>query len=135
MEERRTYMPIAIARLVQQQGQNEVDIEAELRSLLEAGHRRITIGLGEGVDIPLLDQELHAAEIAELDRDLVVAAVRAEPDGYVIERGYSNFGLYVWSDQDPIWHSVPWMGVVRALRPGDKVALGSAPAEAIQFLL
>lgn len=135
MEERRTFLPVAIARLVQQQGRNEVDIEAELSALLESGHRRITIGLGLGVDIPLLDQELHAAEIAELDRDLVVTAVRAEPDGYVIERGWSNFGLYVWSDSEPVWRSVPWMGLVRALRPGDKVALGSTPAEAIQFQL
>lgn len=135
MTERRTFLPVAIARLVQQQGRNEIDIEAELRSLLDAGHRRITIGLGVGVDIPLLDQELHAAEIAELDRDLVVAAVRAEPDGYVIERGWSNFGLYVWTDTEPVWQSIPWMGMVRALRPGDKVALGSTPAEAVQFQL
>lgn len=126
-------LPMTLARLVQDQ--THVDVEGELRALLEEGQRRVTIGIGPTVDIPLLDEELHAAEIAELDRELVVAAVRAEPDGYVIERGWSNFGLYTWSDQEPIWQSVPWMGVVRGLRPGDKVAMGSTPAESLRFTL
>lgn len=126
-------LPVAIARLVQ--SQTHIDIEGELRALLEEGNRRVTIGIGPSVDIPLLDEELHAAEIAEMDRELVVCTVMAEPDGYVVERGWSNFGLYTWSDQDPIWNSVPWMGLVRGLRPGDKVAMGSTPAEALQFVL
>ena len=67
----RTFMPLAIARLVQQQGQRGRHRGASSARCSTAGHRRITIGLGIGVDIPLLDQELHAAEIAELDRDLV----------------------------------------------------------------
>ncbi|MEZ4238760.1 MAG: hypothetical protein R3F59_21935 [Myxococcota bacterium] len=127
MRDEQRALPVAIARLVQAQ---RVDIEGELRALLEEGTRRVTIGIGPTVDIPLLDEELHAAEIAELDRELVVATVMAEPDGYIVERGWSNFGLYTWSDADPIWHSVPWMGIVRGLRPGDKVAMGSTPAEA-----
>jgi hypothetical protein len=126
-------LPVAIARLVQ--NQTHVDIEGELRALLEEGNRRVSIGIGPTVDIPLLDEELHAAEIAEMDRELVVCTVMAEPDGYVVERGWSNFGLYTWSDKDPIWNSVPWMGLVRSLRPGDKVAMGSTPAEALQFVL
>jgi hypothetical protein len=126
-------LPVAIARLVQ--NQTHIDVEGELRALLEEGVRYVTIGIGPGVDIPLLDEELHAAEIAELDRELIVAAIRAEPDGYVVERGGSSFGLYVWSDQDPIWHSVPYQGAVQRLRPGDKVAMGSTPADALQFVL
>jgi hypothetical protein len=127
-----TALPVALARLVQH---TDVDIRAELAQLLESGLRQITIGLGPGVDIPLLDQELHAAEIATLDRELVVATVLAESDGYVIQRGWSNFGLYVSTELEPLWASVPFMGTVRGLRPGDKVALGSAPAEALKFEL
>src|SRR5690242_1254832 len=114
-----TAMPIAVARLVQTR--KDLDIRSEISALLETGLRRITIGIGPGVDVPLLDEELHAAEIAELDREVVIAAVRAESDGFVIERGWTNFGLYVWTEIDPLWTSVPWMGTARGLRPGDKV--------------
>lgn len=133
MSEAPRALPYAVARLVQ--AQKDIDIRSDLIELLERGQRRVTIGIGGSVDIPLLDQELHAAEIAMLDREVVIAAVRAEPDGYIIERGWSNFGVYVWCDSDPVWQSVPWMGAVRGLRPGDKVALGSAPAEALRFEL
>lgn len=127
-----THLPIAIARLLQTQA---VDLGAEINELLRAGKRRITIGLGPGVDVPLLDEELHAAEVAMIDRELIVAALRAEPDGYVVERGWSNFGVYVFTELEPLWVSVPWMGEVRGLRPGDKMALGSTPAEALRFVL
>jgi hypothetical protein len=124
-------MPIELARLIQSQA---VDLAGEVAALLANGRRRITLGLGPGVDVPLLDEELHAAEVAMIDRELVVAAVRAEPDGYVVERGGTNFGVYVWSDRDPIWSSVPFMGEIRGLRPGDKLALGSTPAEAVKLV-
>lgn len=124
-------MPMVLARLIQSQA---VDLAGEVSALLADGRRRITLGIGPGVDVPLLDEELHAAEVAMLDRELVVAAIRAEPDGYVVERGATNFGVYVWSERDPIWQSVPWMGEVRALRPGDKLALGSTPAEAVKLI-
>jgi len=122
---------MVLARLIQTQA---VDLAGEVSALLASGKRRITLGLGPGVDVPLLDEELHAAEVAMLDRELVVAAIRAEPDGYVVERGATNFGVYVWSERDPIWASVPWMGEVRGLRPGDKLALGSTPAEAVKLI-
>jgi hypothetical protein len=128
-----TAMPIVLARAVQ--ARKDLDIRAELVTLLEQGLRRITVGIGPGVDLPLLDEELYQAEIALLDREVVIAVVRAEPDGYVIERGYTNFGLYTWSEIDPIWISVPYGGTSRGLRPGDKVAMGSAPADALQFEL
>jgi hypothetical protein len=124
-------MPIALARLIQTQA---VDLAGEVSARLASGQRRITLGLGPGVDVPLLDEELHAAEVAMLDRELVVAAIRAESDGYVVERGATNFGVYVWSERDPIWESVPWMGAVRGLRPGDKLGLGSTPAEAVKLV-
>jgi len=124
-------MPIVLARLIQNQA---VDLAGEVSAHLANGQRRITLGLGPGVDVPLLDEELHAAEVAMLDRELVVAAIRAEPDGYVVERGATNFGVYVWSERDPIWESVPWMGEMRGLRPGDKLALGSTPAEAVKLV-
>src|SRR5688572_16890122 len=124
-------MPMVLARLIQTQA---VDLAAEMAVLLAQGQRRITLGLGPGVDVPLLDEELHAAEVALLDRELVVATVRAEPDGYVVERGWTNFGIYVWSEREPLWQSVPWMGEVRGLRPGDKLALGSTPAEALKLV-
>jgi hypothetical protein len=133
MDERRTVLPIAIARLVQER--KDHDIEGELRVLFNGGRRHVTIGLGPEVDVPLLDEELHAAMIAEIDREIVVASVHVEADGFMVERGWSNFGLYVWNDLDPIWQSVPWQGTVRGLRPGDKVALGSTPADALQFTL
>ncbi|MEQ1569711.1 MAG: J domain-containing protein [Myxococcota bacterium] len=128
-----TALPIQLARLVQ--AQRDVDIRSELAALFESGRRTATIGIGLNVDVPLLDRELHAAEIASLDREVVIAAVRVESDGYLLERGWSNFGVYVWTELDPLWVSVPWMGTVRGLRPGDKVAMGSTPADALQFTL
>jgi hypothetical protein len=124
-------MPMVLARLIHTQA---VDLAAEVSVLLAQGQRRITLGLGPGVDVPLLDEELHAAEVAMLDREIVVATLRAEPDGYVVERGWTNFGIYVWSEREPIWQSVPWMGEVRGLRPGDRLALGSTPAEALKLV-
>lgn len=128
-------MPIALAKLVQSRSKSGIDLGAEVRELLADGRRRITIGLGPGVDVPLLDEELHAAEIADLDRELVVAAIRAEPDGYVVERGETNFGVYVWTELHPLWETVRFMAEIRGLRPGDEVALGSTPAEAVKFVL
>ncbi|HHO50106.1 MAG TPA: hypothetical protein ENK18_04350 [Deltaproteobacteria bacterium] len=126
-------LPVHLARLVQTT--QTVDLAQEIRSLLTEGRRRLTLGLGPGVDIPLLDEELYAADVELIDRQLVVAAIRAEPDGYVVERGWSNFGVYVFTAREPLWTSVPHMGSVRGLRPGDQVGLGSTPAEAIRFTL
>ncbi len=125
-------MPLALAKLVETQA---VDLGGEIRGMLQQGRRRITLGLGPGVDVPLLDEELFAADVAVLERDIVVAAIRAEPDGYVVERGWSNFGVYVFTDREPLWNSVPHMGELRGLRPGDQVALGSTPADAVRFRL
>jgi len=123
---------MALAKLVTTHAQ---DLGGEVRALLARGQRRITLGLGGGVDVPLLDEELYAAEVAELDRQIVVASIRVDTDGYVVERGWSNFGVYVWTRDEALWASVPHMGEVRGLRPGDKVALGSTPAEAVRFHL
>lgn len=133
MDDRRTVLPIAIARLIQ--NQKDHDIAGELRSLFDSGNRNLTIGLGPDVDIPLLDQELHAAAIAEIDRQVIVLSIHAEADGYMLERGESNFGLFVWTDLDPSWKSIPAGGSSRGLRPGDKIALGSVPADALQIVL
>ncbi|MBX2799755.1 MAG: J domain-containing protein [Myxococcales bacterium] len=127
-------LPIHIARLVQSSA-SSIDLGAELRSLLADGRRRVTVGLGPGVDLPLLDEELYSADVGVVDRELVVAAIRAEPDGYVVERGWSNFGVYVWQEAEPLWQSVPYMGFVRGLRPGDQLALGSTPADALKLQL
>lgn len=133
MDDRRTVLPIAVARLVQ--AQKNLDIEGELRTLLDNGRRHVTIGLGPDVDIPLLDEELHAAQIAEIDRQILVLSIHIEPDGYMLERGWSNFGLFVWTELDPAWMSLPAQGIIRGLRPGDKIAMGSVPADALQFKL
>lgn len=126
-------LPARLTHLMQ--STQTVDLAQEVRTLLTEGRQRLTLGLGPGVDIPLLDEELYAADVELIDRQLVVAVIRAEPDGYVVERGWSNFGVYVFTANEPLWTSVPHMGYVRGLRPGDQVALGSTPAEAIRFAL
>ena len=133
MERDPVHLPARLARLVQKA--NAEDLTRELTALLAEGRRHVSVGLGPGVDVPLLDEELYAAEVALLDRELVVMLVRVEADGYVIERGWSNFGVYTWAHADPGWNSVPSMGMIRGLRDGDKVALGSAPADSLTFVL
>ncbi len=134
MERNPVSLPADLARLVQKVA-NAADLARDLADRIGGGQQSVTVGLGPGVDVPLLDEELYAAEVARLDRELVVATIRAEADGYVVERGWSSFGVYTWAEADPGWESVPYMGSVRALRPGDQVALGSTPADAVRFRL
>ena len=126
-------LPPRIARLVQKA--NAATLTREIELAMAEGLNPVTIGIGPGVDVPLLDNELYAAEIAALNRQLVVATIRAEPDGYVVERGRSNFGVYTWAEREPGWTSVPFMSFVRGLRAGDRIALGSTPADSLTFFL
>ncbi len=131
-DDRVKQLPLQVARQILT---HQVDLESELRALLNDGQRRITIGLGHGVDVPLLPAELEASDVSLIDRDLVIGIVRAEPGAYTVERGHSNFGLFTMNRTERTWQSVPFMSETRGLLPGDKIALGSTPAEAIQFRL
>ena len=133
MERDPIQLPARLARLVQRS--NAEDLTREIEGLLASGRRQLTVGLGPGVDVPLLDRQLYAAEIESLGRQLVVATLRTEPDGFLVERGWSNFGVYTWAESDPGWNSVPYSGLIRGLRPGDRIALGSTPADSLTFML
>lgn len=128
----RQFLPPALARLVETRS-NATDLAGELAAHLGRGRTRVTLGLGHEVDVPLLPGELSAVEATLRDRDLVVAAIRLDHEGYAVERPATNFGVYV-RRQDAVWRSVPQAGELRA-GPGDELGLGSTPAEAVKVRL
>jgi hypothetical protein len=125
-------VPIDLSRLVRL---DRVDLDGEIKRLLGEGRRQITVGIGADVDIQLLDDDLLAADAVPVERTLVVLTLRAESTGYVVQRGESNFGLFVWEEASPWWEVVPRLSEIRDLRPGDRISLGSTPAEGLQVVL
>lgn len=125
-------VPIDLNKLVRL---DRVDLDGEIRRLLGGGQRRITVGIGADVDITLLDDDLLATDAVPLERSVVVMTLRGEPTGYVVQRGEGNFGLFVWDQSAPWWQVVPRLGELRGLAAGDRISLGSTPAEGIQVTL
>jgi hypothetical protein len=132
MDPRGTFLPPALAQLVETKAQSQT-LERELYELFLRGRRRITIGLGPGVDLPLLPAELDTAGLRVTERDLVVASIRAEPEGYTVERPFTNFGTYV--KQSAHWASINQGAELRNLPAGTIVGLGSTPADAVKVAL
>lgn len=132
MEARGTFLPPALAQLVETKAQSQT-LERELYDLFARGRRRVTLGIGPGVDLPLLAEEMAGAGLRLTERDLVVATIKAEPEGYTIERAITNFGLYV--RQTTNWSSVGQGAEVRDLPPGTVIGLGSTPADAVKLTL
>jgi hypothetical protein len=113
-----------------------VDIENELRKRLLAGQQTVRIGLGGDVDIGLLDDDLLVADVLPSNRQLVILTVHCELGfGYVLSRGFGNFGVYFTEGHNDFWASLRRSQTAAGLRPGDKVGLGSCPAETIRFRL
>ncbi len=132
MDEPGTFLPPALARMVLTQSK-PADLAAEITTLLRVGRRRVTLGLGPEVDVPLLPDELVRADVAVGDRSLVVAVIRVDVEGYAVERPATNFGVYV--RKDSVWRSVPQLGDVKGLPAGTELGLGSTPAEALKLTL
>jgi hypothetical protein len=132
MDPRGTFLPPALAQLVETKAQGQ-SLERELFELFLRGRRRVTIGIGPGVDLPLLKDELDTAGLRMTDRDVVVATIRAEPEGYTVERAVTNFGIYVKQPQN--WASIGQGAEVRNLPPGTVLGLGSTPADAVKVTL
>jgi len=124
-------MPLRVDQIVRV---CRVDLEAELLRALLDGKSAITVGLGNGVDIPLLEDDLLAADVAPTDRQLLVATFTLTPTGWRIER-HDSFGVYVQDHDSFCWASVPSLGEVEGLLPGLRIGLGSCPADAITFRL
>lgn len=132
MDPRGTFLPPALARLVETQAQAQ-SLERELFELFLRGRRRVTIGIGPGVDLPLLPHELGTAGLRETDRDVIVATIGAEPEGYTVERAVTNFGIYV--KQPNNWASLAQGAELRSLPSGTVIGLGSTPADAVKVTL
>jgi hypothetical protein len=131
---RKTTLPLSMDQLVRV---SRVDLEAEILRCLGEGLRTIRIGLGTAVDIRLLDDDLLAADVRLVDRELEILIVHAEAGfGYTLHRGASNFGVY-WGPSDAAFpdRSVRRHSQVAGLVGGDRVGLGSTPAEALRFAL
>ncbi|MCA9494314.1 MAG: DnaJ domain-containing protein [Myxococcales bacterium] len=132
MDDRLTFLPPALARLVETQSSSN-DLAAEIAAHLSSGRLRVTLGLGHEADVPLLPEELVSIEPSLRDRSMVVAAIRVDHEGYAVERPATNFGVYV--RRDTVWRSVPQAGELRGLQPGAEIGLGSTPAEAVRLTL
>jgi hypothetical protein len=132
MDPRGTFFPPALAQLVEAKAQSQT-LERELFDLFLRGRRRVTLGLGPGVDLPLLHDELAHAGLALTERDVVVATIKAEPEGYTVERAITNFGIFVQRPQN--WASLGQGAELRDLPAGTVLGLGSTPADAVKVTL
>jgi hypothetical protein len=116
---------------------SRVDLEAELRKCFLAGMTEVSIGIGDGVDISLLTDDLLAADVEIVEREVLVATVSLMSNGrYAVSRDVSNFGVFV----NPITVSVGWLSVppvdcISGLAPGAGLGLGSCPGEAVHCVL
>ncbi len=116
---------------------DRVDIEAALAGRLGDRARVCTIGVGPGVDLALPPVELRSAHVSLVPRRLTIVRIRVVPhEGYRLERGESHFGVY-WkrAGAGKAWQTLERGGVAGPLLPGDRVRLGSSPADGIRFRL
>lgn len=115
---------------------HRADVSAGILRTLEAGAEEAVVGLGRTVDVPLLPDDLTAADVLITERDLRVVAVRWTEKGWMLVREDSNFGVF-WARKDSgeHWGSVKRRNFVEGLEPGDWLGLGSCPGDAVKCRL
>lgn len=126
-----TTVPMTLTQLVRV---TRVDLALKLKERIEQGFLSNSIGIGAFADITLLDDDLTAAAVTVVDRQVEILIVTMAPGrGWEIARGDANFGVYY--DGEYGYTQLARRSQIEGLVPGDRVGLGSCPADALWFTL
>ena len=126
-----TTLPMTLHQLVQV---SRVDVGQRLKERIESGYLANTIGIGEHADITLLDDDLLAAAVTTVDRNVEIVTVTLHPgQGWSAARGDANFGVY--HDSEFGFTQLHRRSQIDDLVPGDRIGMGSCPADALWFQL
>jgi hypothetical protein len=123
------FLPQALHGLVHT---HRADVAGGILRALADGREECTVGIGPRMDIPLLPDDLVAADVSLVERDLLVLSVRWTADGWMLIRDTSNFGVFWATKNEPSdWSSVRRCSAVQGLAPGDLLGLGSCPGDSL----